>query len=148
MNLLKSKINILGTFTLAALLIGSCATSNTKAVSQVDGYEKIAEERFGESAKYEHSPDEQYVLCYAEERGTAKQPQNTITYFVYDLKKEAIVHEDTFGPGSIKWYDDNKLEIFMIPGMMPANKTKEDFTYIYNVETKKKASKSDFENKQ
>lgn len=125
----------------------ACNSTKTSAVNnQIDDYKTIAKEKYGDNATFKHSPDEQFVLVVKEDKGTPKQPQNSISYFVYDLKKRDIVLEDTFGPGSVKWFENNKLEVFQIPGTMPEGKDKNDFTYIYNVETGEKTVKSEYTN--
>ena len=125
-------------------LLTACNSSKTSSVAQVGDYKAVAEDKLGSEVNFEHSPDDEYVLCYKETKGTAKYPQNTIEYFVYDLKKNEVIKEDTFGPGDIKWYDTQSLEIFQIPGVMPEGKTKDHFTYIYNVKTGERKAKTEF----
>lgn len=135
------KLNIIAFLFLA---LAACSTSKTTSVAQIGDYEKLAEEKLGADVTFMHSPDDEYVLCYTNKKGTPKYPQNTIDYFVYDLKKNEVIQEDTFGPGEIKWHDAKHLEIFQIPGVMPEGKTKDHFTYLYNVESGKRTPKAEF----
>ncbi len=125
------------------IAMAACSTSKTTSVAQIGDYEKLAEDKLGANVTFEHSPEDEYVLCYKNNKGTVKFPQNTIEYIVYDLKKNEVIKEDTFGPGEIKWYDAKHLEIFQIPGVMPEGKTKDHFTYLYNVETGERTQKSE-----
>lgn len=135
------KINIC---ILCLIVLAACSTSKTTSVAQIGDYKALAEEKLGTEAKFEHSPEDDYVLCYKDTKGTPKYPQNSIKYFVYDLKKNASILEDTFGPGEVKWYDAHHLEVFQIPGVMPESKTKDDFTFIVNVKTGERNPKTEF----
>lgn len=117
--------------------------SDQHSNSKQEKYKAIAEEKYGDPVTYTPSENGNFILCIHNETGSVKQPQNRISYFVYDLNEDQIIHEETFGPGTIQWYDEDELEIFYLPGVMPENKTKEDFTYLLNVKTKDKVKKSD-----
>lgn len=105
---------------------------------------KLGEENYGADAKYITSPKKSYVLCYKQEKGSnTKNKNHTKTdFFVFETKSNKTVYASSVSNGYVKWFSDYQLEIFIIPGLMPANKTKDDFITIYNLKTKKSIKKS------
>lgn len=103
---------------------------------------KLGTQKFGTAAQYLESPAKSYVLCYKEKKGTPRNPQNRIEYFVFQVSTNAIVYTNYVEGGQVNWFSDYQLAILTIPGMMPATKTKDDFTVIYNLKDKTRIKKS------
>ncbi len=128
------------------LIIAGCSTTS-KVKSTDDNYLNIAKEKFGDDATFTKSPDDSYVLCMKEVKGTATSPQNHIDYFAYDLSKAEVVLENSIDNGKVGWYSGFQLEVVNFPGTMAEGQTLDDYTKIINLKTGKSVSKRDLKQK-
>ncbi|EAY28834.1 hypothetical protein [Microscilla marina] len=104
---------------------------------------KLGEEKYGASAHYIPSPGKSYVLCYKKEKGNSvKSTQKTVDFFVFETQSNKTVYENNLQNGYVKWFSDYQLEMFLVPGIMPANKSKDDFITIYNLKNNTSIKKS------
>lgn len=105
---------------------------------------KIAENQFGGAAECVKNSSESMVLCINESPSSPQQPRNTVSFMVIKLDDSSTIYESSIDGGSVKWYDDERLEIFNTPGYVKQGQDKEDFTKIYNLSTKEMISKRAF----
>ncbi|WP_299452196.1 hypothetical protein [uncultured Microscilla sp.] len=104
---------------------------------------KLGEEKYGTSAHYITSPGKSYVLCYKKEKGKNVKPtQKAVDFFVFEPQSNKTVYKNNLQNGYVKWFSDYQLEIFLVPGIMPANKSKDDFITIYNLKNNTSIKKS------
>lgn len=138
------KYLLLTFFTLFGFMLTQCKSSsaNKNETPKNAILKKLGEESYGADAKYITSPNKSYVLCYKQEKGSVKQAQTKTDFFVFDAKSNKTVYASSVSNGYVKWFSDYQLEVFIVPGLMPANKTKDDFITIYNLKTKKSIKKS------
>ena len=113
----------------------SCKKSQTS-------YQALAQEKLGEGVEYLSNEEESLMLC-SKKTKNLNSPINSIKYFVFDIKKQEILIEDIVENGTIKWFDERRLEIFFVPGMMGAQQTRDDYTFILDVDTKEKVRKTE-----
>ncbi|MEO0553568.1 MAG: hypothetical protein AAF149_10240 [Bacteroidota bacterium] len=118
-----------------------------KSLNNGRKYEGLAYERYGEGTVFHKNGDNSLILCINETKGSTKNPQNAIDFFVFCTAKDSIIYSDYISPGSVSWFSDNQIELFYLPGVMPQGKTRDDFVYIYDLETGIKTRKSDFDKK-
>ncbi len=137
-------------------LMTSCSSSqksqaaHTEPSAQVQekkDYKTLAAEKYESNTEFIESPDNHYVLCLHEEKGSPRYPQNNLSFFVYDLKTKDIVYESNLTNGKVSWYRKGKLAIQRTPGIMREDQTIDDYISIYDLVTKEKVSKSQLEKK-
>ncbi len=122
------------------VFFGFCCKNSQKANSET--YKSVAIEKLGEGVEYLTNDDGSLVLCFSKKKNEGL-PSSAIKYLVYDLKKDVVLLEDLIDNGTIKWYDTRRLEIFLTPGTMGSQQTRDDYTHILNVDTREKVKKTD-----
>lgn len=103
--------------------------------------ERLAQEKFNGNYVLEFNSAGSYVLCFQKEDSIKDQsPATSSAYFIYDLNKDLIVHEETIGNGRVQWLNDHQLEVSIIPGIVKGDEKNESnkLNYIYDLELKKK----------
>lgn len=113
---------------------------------QQEAYMSLAKERLGDNSVYTPNKDKSFVLCVNEKEGTARLPNSTIKFFVYDLKGAQIPFEQSLNAGYVKWISTNEIEYYSTPGMMPQGTSRDDYTRIYNVVSGEVVLKSSIKN--
>lgn len=106
-------------------------SSDSKSINQNVTWKKLKSPKGGK-----------YTLFYAEKEADLSNPSSEINFYVLD-KKCNKVYEGLVHGGYVKWYDATRLEYFNIPGMMPENMSREDFTTIYDLKNQKGFKLSD-----
>lgn len=101
-----------------------------------------AEKRF--QGTYEALENKRFILCFFKEEGTVMRPQSSTDYFVFNKEKSEVIYEGNVFNGTVKWLDEQHLEIYSMPGIMREGQTRDDMTLIINVLNGEKISKSDF----
>ncbi|ELR68234.1 hypothetical protein C900_00588 [Fulvivirga imtechensis AK7] len=118
------------------LILASCINGKKQATRY--DYQSISEAKLPAPVEYSFSADSTYVLALNEKKGTPKHPQNNIRYLVHDLTTNKLVLEDGLDNGSVSFHSDHELKIVLIPGIMKADQSLDDHTYIYDLRTKEK----------
>lgn len=129
-------------FTCLALSQCKSTSANKTDSLKNEALTKLGKQKYGNDAVYVESPAKSYVLCYKEKKGSVQNPKNKIEYFVFATKNNQTVYSNSVEGGYVKWYSDYQLEIFLTPGIMPRNKSKDDFISIYNLRDKTSTRKS------
>lgn len=129
------------------LIIGSAvscrSTQNANSIkSEGNEYEQLAKNKLGEDVTFISNEDNSFVLCIAETKGTTKQPRNSIKYVVIKTSSNTISFENTVNGGSVKWYNQKMIQVYLTPGIMRKDQTRDDFITLYNVETGKSYPKN------
>lgn len=109
---------------------------------QQNAYTILAKEKLGDDVIYTPNKSQSYVLCVKETKGNNRQPSSIIKFFVYDLEEAKIIYEENLSAGYVKWYNDNQIEMYSTPGVMVEGTTRNDYTTIYNVISRKSVKKS------
>lgn len=134
---------------LAFLLIGlSCTSAHKKgeAASQdqpgsspnTAKYRKIAEEKYKDHIDYIFNESKTHVLCVRINKSTPKIPESAFSFFVYDLKNDRIIFEDSIADGSVHWTSDHLLEVEQKSGTVSKENPIRSKRYGYDVVTQKK----------
>lgn len=117
----------------------SCKNSKNQT-NNVDKLQTTAQAALGDDTECQSNKSNTYVLCQ-KASPLESSPGNLIKFIVYNSEGE-VVYEDEVSNGSVKWSDeDDKIELFYTPGIMAANQTNDDYTYIYDLTNKTKTKK-------
>ena len=123
------------------IILVSCVNGKKQATHY--DYKAISEEKLQAPVEYTFSADSTYILAISEKKGTPQHPQNNIKYVVHNLETNEVVLEEALDNGSVSFYSGHELKIVLIPGIMRADQTIDDHTYIYDLRTKEKRPLSD-----
>ena len=123
-----------------ACLFFSCSflkNNSAKELSE-DKYQKIAEEKYKHDIIYTFNQSKSYVLCKKFVKPSPKMHQSSVSFFVYDLEKDKIVYEKSVDNGKVKWANDSKLKISIIPGIISGDEDMRNYNYLYDIKKQKK----------
>jgi hypothetical protein len=71
------------------------------------------------------------ILHQTIEKPTSSKPFPSVSFYIYDLKKDKIIYEDFISRGKIDWHEGSILKIWKVPGMVKHNhQATDDITYI------------------
>ncbi|MBL7959684.1 hypothetical protein JNL27_05525 [bacterium] len=107
----------------------------------VEKYKTLAMEKYKEGIDYVFNESGSFVMCVHAAKPSAEHPQKTISFFVYDLKNEKILYEESVGDGSVKWKNDVQIEITSKIGIITPSHQSNIIHYVYDVSTQKKLKK-------
>ncbi len=114
----------------------SCGGTKPLVSQPITGdYKSVATKKLGEDVNYVLNDSKTYVLCTYEVAGSSQQPRNSLNYLVIKIKDNSIVMENRVDGGTVSWYDDNEIEVYLTPGMVRKDQTADDFKTLYNVVT-------------
>ncbi|MEP2026622.1 MAG: hypothetical protein ABJH98_02105 [Reichenbachiella sp.] len=105
---------------------------------------QIAEDQLGGTAQCLKNQSETMVLCVNESPSTPEQPRNTVSFMVISLDDSSVIYESSIDGGNVKWFDDERLEIFNTPGYVRQDQTNDDFTKIYELKTQTMIPKKEY----
>ncbi len=126
------------------IALASCAPAKTdsNSVASVAKYKKLAVDKYKDNITYRVNLTHRYVLCYKQSRPTSLNPFPSVQFFVYDLKQERVLFEESLPNGSIKWLNDDQIQVSTIPGIVTGDEEadKKLLGYIYDVKLQRKLS--------
>ena len=122
--------------------LASCASAkkDSNSVDSVEKYRKLAVDKYKDNITYRVNLTHSYVLCYKQSRPTSQNPFPPVQFFVYDLKNEKVLFEDSLANASIKWLNDYQIQVSTIPGIVTGDEEadKKLMGYIYDVKLQRK----------
>jgi len=138
--LLKLSVLILQLTIVFALASCAPAKTDSKSVASVDNYRKLAVDKYKDNITYRVNLTHSYVLCHKQSRPTSLNPFPPVQFFVYDLKQERVLFEDSLANGSLKWLNDFQIQVSTIPGIVTGDEEadKNLLGYIYDVKLQRK----------
>ena len=124
-------------FTLAYCAL---AKKDSNSADSVDHYKKLAVDKYTDNITYRRNLTHIYVICYKQSRPTSQNPFPPLQFFVYDLKNEKILFEDSLAKASIKWLNDYQIQVSTIPGIVTGDEeaNKKLMGYIYDIKLQRK----------
>lgn len=122
------------------LLIGSQCRSSKDSLNSETNTENVVKEILG--SNYDAEVNESGTMTLYQ-----KKDGMSVAYVVLVNESEEIIEKGQMDKGTVKWYDDKNLQLFYTPGIMKADQTRDDYTYIYNVRTKSKTRLKDYKEK-
>lgn len=112
--------------TMCLLACSKKATNNTSSVIKEDNLNKTVEEVLGTNTEKIFNTTKDLLL--------AKQiglPETSVVRFiVIQTSNGKIIHQGSFKPGYVQWKTNDSLELFNVPGIIPAHKTQADYISI------------------
>ena len=137
----------ISTYIILILVLASCGASKKSNSTQTadNKYNELATEKLGEDVSFTMNNSKTYVLCISEVKGTVKQPRNMLSYMVIKLSDNTTVLEKKVDGGTVKWFNDMEIEVYLTPGIMRNDQTSDDYTTIYNVESRESRKKTSVE---
>jgi hypothetical protein len=131
-------------YMLAGYLMISCSsTSSTSRTSDSssDKIQEMVQSKIGEDFSCEDNSDDTFSICTSDVKGaggiTGKH------FVVVDLVNDKIIFEERLESGYVKWFDNQYVEFFQTPGIMPAGKTRDDFAMLFDTKSGKKMGKTE-----
>ena len=124
-------------FTLACCAL---AKKDSNSGESAENYEKLAVDKYKDNITYQINLTHLYVLCHKQPRSTSRNPFPPVQFFVYDLKNERVLFEDSLANGSVKWLNDYQIQVSTIPGIVTGDEEadKKLMGYIYDVKLQRK----------
>ena len=125
---------------LACVTVTSCSSSRRDATEGASGrpfHATIAWERFGPEAQFFFNSESTFVICLKQARTSPEMPQQQISFFVVDLLKKTVVHEDDVPSGHVEWKSPHQFQVSLVPGIVEADERPAG--YIYDVLRRKKS---------
>ncbi len=117
---------------------GSASSQDMKDSASVAKYETIAIERYKDRIEYVFNESKVFVLCIHSNKPTAKMPESIVSFFVYDLKMNRVILEESIRDGSVRWIDEQRIEIVQKTGTVSKEDQSRVQRYVYDVMTQKK----------
>ncbi|MFQ5652229.1 MAG: hypothetical protein ACE5IY_20050 [bacterium] len=130
------------TFSVFLLLTVTCASSqkDRQNAREPGNYKKLALEKFGEDVQTYFNQSKTFVLCIKKDKTSSQNPFPPLRYFIFDLHRQEILHEESLPNGGVDWLNDYQIKITLIPGFITADEriNKNLMGYIYDVKKRKK----------
>ena len=123
-------------------------TTGSESPSQTiasESYKKIAGQKYKNNVDYRFNASKTHVLCIKKSKPTQENPFPSLAFFLYDLKREKILLEESSTRGHVKWLNDHQIQISLIPGIVTGDeqKNKRLTGYIYDLKLKRKIDADD-----
>jgi hypothetical protein len=106
---------------LLCLLPVSCGSSRKEVKgleSQPTQYQAVALQKYGQGVDFLINDTKTAVLCLKKSKSTAKNPQQQVSFFVFDLSIDSMIFEDEIVNGSVSWKDSLTVLVSTVPGIV------------------------------
>ena len=122
---------------MAILMLISCGSSKRESarLTRNEAYKVVAVRKFKAPIRYIYNDTKSHVLCFNQAKASTRNPFPSLSFFIYDLKSEKVIYEETLDNGSVLWLNENRVQITVIPGVITSAHKKEDTIYIYDLKT-------------
>ena len=120
---------IITTLFLLAACVTGCKTSHSNKTNP-DELNSLLASKLGESVTTEYNESQTFVLAYQK---ISLQENKARHYVVVKLADNSIVLQGSFRPGSIRWYDNNRIEVADLPGTVTLDDNPDQYKKILPV---------------
>jgi hypothetical protein len=117
---------------------GGASIQEKKEPVVMTKYEMIAVEKFKDHIDYVFNETKTHVLCMKTNKATPKMPESTVTFFIFELKNEKIVLEESIVDGAVRWVNDRQMEIIQRTGTVSKNDPDRTKSYLFDLDSGKK----------
>ena len=125
------------------LLVGAgCKSTKTAAVAEETKAYMEPAAKLGDNVKFSFNDGRTFVL--AQSTPDPNGDNLSFSFLVFDMKAEKVVMTQSVESGFVQWLSKDEIEVFNTPGIMPKEKTRDEFTTVYNVVTGKSMPKTDW----
>jgi hypothetical protein len=104
---------------LLLLLLVSCGSSRNEFKESESGgtlYRALAAQKYGQGVEFLSNDTKTAVVCLKKSKPTAKNPQQQVSFFVFDLSIDSVIFEDEIPNGSVGWKDNLTVLVSTVPG--------------------------------
>jgi hypothetical protein len=102
----------------------SCGSSRRdfrESESGVAHYQTLAAQMYGQGEEFSFNDARTAVLCLKKSKPTAKNPQQQVSFFVFDLAIDSVIFEDEIPNGAVGWKDDLTILVSTVPGTVKSD---------------------------
>jgi len=130
---------------LLCLLLVSCGSSRRdlrEPESQPTRYQAVGLQKYGQGAEFAFNEGKTAVLCLKKSKPSAKNPQQQVFFFVFDLSIDSMIFEGEIVNGSVRWIDDLTVLVNTIPGTVKSDEASagDRSGYIFDLRSRKTKS--------
>ena len=119
---------------------------NKEKTVTIEKYAELAKDKFGDNFSIQMNSDKTFVLCSNVPKSIKDNEPTAVSYFIYDLKNEKIVFEESIPDGNVSWLNEHQIKVTIIPGIVKRDDEGGSNTeYIYDVIQMKKIFNPDQE---
>ena len=127
------------------LFLVSCGSSSKdlkEPESGVARYRALAVQKYGQEAEFWFNDEKTAVLCLKKSKPSPKNPQQPISFFVFDLSADSTIFEGEIANGSVGWKDNLTVLVRTVPGMVKSDETSaaRKSGYIFDIRSRKTKS--------
>lgn len=128
---------------IASFLLLSCASAHKTQDAQtpMERCKQLAAEKYKTDVEFLIGENKDFVLCRTLSKSTALQPQQSVLFFVYDLKNDVVVIEESYADGSVRWLDGRAIEVNYHLGVASKDPSvPHSVTYVFDLITKQRSN--------
>jgi hypothetical protein len=127
------------------LLLASCGSSRKDLKEPESGtarYQAEAVQKYGQGVEFVFNDGKTAVLCLKMSKPSAKNPQQQVSFFVFDLSIDSTIFEDNLANGSVSWKDNITVLVSTVPGIVKSDETSagRKSGYIFDLRSRKTKS--------
>lgn len=119
------------------LLTGCFVTQKTFSEQDVN-LKKLSVEKFGASFHILYNNKRSFALVLKQEKSSVQNPKPVLQFFIYEMKKDKIIFEESVPAGKIKWKTNNQIEVIVTPETISTEDNNKLYGYIYDVDLRTK----------
>jgi hypothetical protein len=132
-------------FSFLLLLFVSCGSNREdirERKSELPRYHAMAAQMYGQAAEFLFNDEKRAVLCLKKPKPTAQNPQQQVSFFVFDLSADSLVFEDEIVDGSVSWKDNFTVLVIALPGNVKSDEASpgQRSGYIFDLRTRRTRS--------
>ncbi len=105
------------------------ATNNTITAIAEDSLNKTVIEALGSNTEKFYNTTKDLLLV----KQTGLPETSVVRFIVIQTSNGKIIHQGSFKPGYVQWKTNDSLELFNVPGIIPAHKTQADYISIISL---------------
>lgn len=122
---------------MTSVMMLSCTASKEAQ----EKYKILAADKYRENVDYVFNESKSFVLCQNLSKSTILKPENAIRFFVYDMKNDAVVIEESYANGSVRWINDHAIEVTYHLGVASKDPSlPHSGKYIFDIITKQRST--------
>lgn len=120
---------------IAGFLMFSCTASKEAQ----EKYKTLAVEKYKGNANFIFNESKSFVLCQSVPKSI--NLVNSIRFFVYDIKNDAVVIDETYADGAVRWINDHAIEVTYHLGVASKDPSvPHSGKYIFDIITKQRST--------
>ncbi|HNP20303.1 MAG TPA: hypothetical protein PKL31_17815 [Fulvivirga sp.] len=85
-----------------------------------------------------------FILCSNRLKVDPLTPNQLLKFLVLNKKSNKITYRNSITGGYVNWIDNERIEFYSQPGIIPDGKNQNDYIKVYNVVTEENLTKSVF----